>query len=75
MIRFVDLGDQLTTGVAPDNDHSFAFWDTVTDCFVEFTGCYVFDSLRDFNETASTDEYSPELIERCRRKITEKFRL
>lgn len=33
MIRFIDLGDQIVEGT-----REFAWWDTVTDTFLQFSG-------------------------------------
>lgn len=50
MVRFVNIGDQLTDVV---ND--FAFFDTCTSKFMEFGGEQVFESLDDFKLFGSDD--------------------
>lgn len=50
MVRFVNIGDQLTDGV---ND--FAFFDTCVSKFMEFGGEQVFESLEDFALFGSDD--------------------
>ena len=50
MVRFVNIGDQITDGV---ND--FAFFDTCVSAFMEFAGEQVFDSLEDFALFGSDD--------------------
>lgn len=59
MIRFIDLRAQST-------GHRFAFWDTVTDRFVEFSGSQAWETLDEFRgdyATSRGDEKSryPEL--------------
>lgn len=44
MVRFIDLGDQITT----DGTEQFAWFDTITDEFMEFNGCQVWESWDEF---------------------------
>ena len=46
MTRFVDLGDQITC----DGRKQFAWFDTVTDTFIEICGTHVWESWKDFAE-------------------------
>lgn len=53
MVRLVDLGYQLGPGeaaycIAMGLTRQFAFFDTVSDTFMDFDGCQVFDSLEHF---------------------------
>jgi hypothetical protein len=57
MYRFIDLGDQIIDGV-----REFAFFDTVTDNFLDFCGSQTFDSIADFKSWA---EGSGQDFERC----------
>jgi hypothetical protein len=52
MIRFVKIGNQIN-----EDEDSFAFFDTVTDKFMEFDGEQVFEHLSDFVEIARNSEY------------------
>lgn len=64
MIRFVDLNDQIVEGV-----HEFAFYDTVTDTFVDFDGSQTFDSIKSF------ESYCPkEKQERFLKLISQKYK-
>lgn len=45
MIRFIDLGDQILEG-----ERQFAWYDTVTDSFLEFSGNQVWSSWVEFCE-------------------------
>lgn len=45
MIRFIDLRGQIVT---LSNDAHFAFFDTVSDKFLEFSGFQEWDSIEDF---------------------------
>lgn len=63
MIRFVYIGDQIRPG---SKARDFAFWDTVHDKFVEFSGDTVFSSLADFREAGlGFSGRNVELYERC----------
>ena len=62
MVKFVNIGDQLTDGV---ND--FSFFDTCVSKFMEFGGEQVFDSLEDFALFGSDDPR----YERCLALIPE----
>jgi hypothetical protein len=67
MIRFIRIGDQISEG-----HDDFAFWDTVRDCFIDFGGDTVFDSVVDFEEAVSCltgfehDSLPRDCVERCR---------
>lgn len=50
MIRFVKIGDQINEG---QND--FAFFDTVTDSFIDFDGGQVFEDKSHFELFAKDD--------------------
>ena len=60
MIRYVYIGDQIT-----DGSEEFAFYDTVNDKFMEFSGNQVFDTLDMFEEYGVNEPY----YERCLRLI------
>jgi hypothetical protein len=55
MIRCIYIGNQITEG-----DQDFAFFDTVSDTFLNFDGEEVFSSKEEFIAAASG-----ELLERC----------
>ena len=55
MIRFIYIGDQIMEG-----ERDFAFFDTVTDTFLDFDGDQVFASIEEFEAAASG-----ELLARC----------
>jgi len=46
MIRFIDLGDQITC----DGTKEFAWFDTVTDKFLEFNDTHVWGSWDEFDQ-------------------------
>ena len=46
MIRFVDIGDQVTL----DGTKEFAWFCTIVDRFIEFNGTHVWDSWEGFKE-------------------------
>ena len=50
MIRFIDLGDQLLYG-----DPHFAWFDTVSDMFIEYSGEMVWDNWKDFEASFNCD--------------------
>jgi len=43
MIRFIKI-----TGIYDDEEEGFAFFDTITDRFLDFDGVQVFEDLKDF---------------------------
>ena len=43
MIRFIDLGDQILEGTK-----EFAWWNTITDSFMEFCGVQAWESWEEF---------------------------
>jgi len=43
MLRYIHVGSQIL-----DGGIQFAFWDTVTDRFIEYNGTQVFDDWNDF---------------------------
>lgn len=51
MIRFIDLGDQILEG-----QREFAWWDTVSDSFEEFSTNQVWESWKGFEEDYLLDE-------------------
>ena len=46
MIRFVTM-----EGIYADDTKAFGFYNTVTESFISLSGSYVFDSIKDFEET------------------------
>src|SRR5690348_20489 len=58
MIRYIEVGSQITL---ERGDCQFAFYDTVTDRFLELGGAMVFDSVQDLVERAAGER----LLERC----------
>jgi len=58
MIRFIDLTDQIDEG-----GKEFAFFDTITGCFVEVSGYQTFTSWGDlidcYNEDAPENQRCP----------------
>lgn len=58
MIRFIDLRGQGT-------GYRFAFWDTITDQFFQFSGEEAWDSADDFcrNFTGRSSSYSDTMTE------------
>ena len=64
MIRFIDLGDQITC----DGCHQFAFFDTIRDKFIEFDDYCTWSSWEEFEECYDYDDTSfPNNLERFRR--------
>ena len=55
MIRFVDIGDQITL----DGTKEFAWFDTIVDRFIEFNGTHVWDCWEVFEEDYEHDEIMP----------------
>jgi len=53
MIIFIDLGNQISPKVK-----KFAFFNTVSDKFEEFDGCQCFDSINEFREYYTGNEFS-----------------
>lgn len=51
MIRFIDIGDQILEG-----ENHFAWFDTVTDTFIEFNGVQVFNGWDEFVSFYDGDE-------------------
>ena len=60
MIRFIDLGDQITT----DGTQEFAWYDTIVDKFITFNGNQVWETWveceYDIGKQAEQDEASVE---------------
>lgn len=50
MIRFVDLGTQLCE---MDEEHRFAFYNTISDHFEMFSGSQTWESWADFEQDAA----------------------
>lgn len=65
MIRFVYIGDQIEEGA-----EQFAFFNTVTDKFINFDGEQVFDSVEDLESTLASFA-DDETSDRCRNLIEE----
>ena len=61
MLRFIYIGDQIM-----DDEKAFAFFDTVTDTFISFSGISVFDDWDDFLDwrKGNEDEYPQHDLER-----------
>ena len=53
MLRFIQLGDQIK--VLSEGNEDFAWYDTVTDSFLKFSGSVVWDSWEDFVEDLLDD--------------------
>jgi len=51
MIRFIDLTNQITEGTK-----EFAFYDTVTDKFVLFSGCQTWETIENFKQDYSGNQ-------------------
>ena len=51
MIRFIDLTGQI----AGEPDRYFAWFDTITDTFIEYNGYQIWDSWKDFEEDFEAD--------------------
>ncbi|TET22359.1 MAG: hypothetical protein E3J76_04845 [Candidatus Aminicenantes bacterium] len=51
MIRFIDLGDQILEGQS-----EFAWWDTISDSFEEFSGNQTWPNWKCFEEDYLLDE-------------------
>jgi hypothetical protein len=66
MIRFINIGDQIT-----QESNDFAFYDTVTDEFLELQTGPVFSDRSDFEEAANTCscKVCEETFSRCRTLI------
>jgi hypothetical protein len=62
MIRFVYIGNQIDcTSTSEKPSEQFAWWDTITDSFMEFDHQVVFDSWEEFENAVRNDEYSHDL--------------
>jgi hypothetical protein len=58
MIRFVDLGRQLEVDESdPDAVRSFAFYDTISDTFINFNGSETFDDWNSLVSVFFPDEF------------------
>jgi len=78
VIRFIDLGDQILEGT-----REFAWWDTITDEFLEFSGDQAWETWKDFefdfrshfpttDQIVKGDVPSKELLERFKRLFPKK---
>lgn len=67
MIRFIYIGDQILRDM-DEKSREFAFFNTVTDKFIEIGGCYTFSSLKEFEDYARIEWYC-DYIDRCRNLI------
>lgn len=61
MIKFVDLGSQVS---ADEETPRFAWWDTVINSFMDFSGVWAFESWDEFEEALIADEYSQDFLDR-----------
>jgi hypothetical protein len=59
MLRFIYIKDQIE-----DGGTAIAFYDTVTDRFVEYQGVQVFDDWDDFCEYYESDKYPQHPLDR-----------
>lgn len=59
MIRFIRIGEQIMEG-----DDAFAFWDTISDHFVDVDGEFVFTSIFQLNSYLETSGYDQRTKER-----------
>lgn len=64
MIRFINIGEQI------DDKNRFAFYDTVTDKFCEFSGSHSWDNISDFEKDFQGDD-----IDRYKRLINHNWRI
>ena len=55
MIRFIDLGEQIL-----EDYPMFAWFDTITDTFIEFAGDQRWETWEDFEEAYNCEEDMPE---------------
>ena len=62
MIRYIDLSGQ-------DTGYAFAFWDTVTDRFIQVGDDQAWDDIADFKECAAIADLDVELEIRMVRLI------
>jgi len=58
MIRFVDLGDQITC----DGTKEFAWYNTVIDAFEEYSGNQVWDNWLEFETDFRHEEHKVYLV-------------
>jgi hypothetical protein len=66
LIRFVDLGKQL--GLDDEWPRQFAFFDTISDTFMEINGSQVWDSWMSFHADAAQDtDVDEEMFKRMHR--------
>lgn len=73
MIRFIDLGKQLEVDESdPEAPRSFAFYDTISDTFINFNGSETFESWESLVSMFFPDEFpDDETLERLRRLCPE----
>ncbi len=62
MIRYINLKGQAT-------GYAFAFWDTVTDRFLQIGTDQAWDSLADLNESMDIAGTDPDLAQRLRSHV------
>lgn len=55
MIRFINLKNQISSEIGEDTD--FAFYNTVSDKFLDIGGSQVFSDLKDLEECLEDDMY------------------
>lgn len=64
MVRFIYIGEQIDEGAK-----DFAFYDTISDEFIEFYGTSVFSCLEDFlevcNEPRFLDKIDLNKVDKC----------
>lgn len=56
MIRFIDLTNQIMVPVGDEAWHEFAFYNTVTDRFIDLCGNQTWHTVKDFIDDFSVDK-------------------
>jgi hypothetical protein len=56
MIRFIDLTNQIVIPVDDEVWHEFAFFNTVNDRFLTFSGNQTWHTVKDFVDDFATDQ-------------------
>ena len=59
MIRFIDIGDQI---FIDGETKSFAWFDTITDEFLTFSGSQTWDSWNEFVDDYNFQKGTPEIL-------------
>lgn len=60
MIRFIDLGNQICPYDTDCDSFMFAWWDTITDTFIEFFGSQIWGTWEEFEIDHGLEEDVPE---------------